>query len=286
MIPYHRPMKIKIDFSDILNSGQFSNGKYCRELEERIGRMYNCKVYVCSSGTQGLLLSIFVFDGAFRTISMPAFNWWSDMYICKLMDIKIEYKDINPKTWLTKKESTNLRLHTFGSCDPYPTDVIFDGTHALGTKLKNLGKATILSLAPTKLITAGEGGIILLKEPSEEIRELRDRCSRMSEFHAKIGLSYLEHLTQILLWKEKVFKYYKNNLEGQFQEVPFHSNYNTIGMLTDLKIPKEIEVKQYYEPLYRGLKNTDYVYSKIVCLPSWLGAPYKKIVDLINEKNK
>ena len=123
-----------------------------------------------------------------------------------------------------------------------------------------------------------------MKEHNEQLQEYRDKCSRMSEFHAKIGLSYLKYLEFILAFKKKVFHYYKDNLEGKFQEIPHDSNYNTIGLLTDLKIPNDIEYRQYYKPLV-PMGNSDYVYDNIKCLPSWYGVDYKLVVDKINEYN-
>jgi dTDP-4-amino-4,6-dideoxygalactose transaminase len=283
VIPYHRPYKIDVDFSDIFESGNYTNDVYCRELEKRIGNMYHCEALACSSGTQGLLLAINNFMRLEKYITLPAFNWFSDKYVLELLNKEIIFQDIDRNTWLGY--STHIGLHTFGSCDNSYRPFIYDGTHALGTKLKDLGCATVISLAPTKMVTSAEGGLILTRYPNEELTELRDKCSRMSEFHAKIGLSYLPYLDTFKAFKKRIYEYYKSNLDGVFQEIPYDSNYNTIGMLSDLEIPKEIQWKQYYEPLKRGLPNTDYVYEKMKCLPSWYGVDYKKVVDIINEYN-
>ena len=54
-------------------------------------------------------------------------------------------------------------------------------------------------------------------------------------------------------------------------------------MLTDLKMPPEIEFKKYYFPLSfdNNLHNTKYVFGKITCLPSWYECPYEEITNRI-----
>ena len=86
-----------------------------------------------------------------------------------------------------------------------------------------------------------------------------------------------------------VYEYYKKHIPGQFQKIPYNSTYNTIGFLNicNLKIPKHIEIKQYYEPIHLPQKNTitEYVYNNIICLPSYYNCPYKQIVEDIKEEN-
>ena len=96
-------------------------------------------------------------------------------------------------------------------------------------------------------------------------------------------MATLEYLYEVLAWKKKGYEYYKKNIPGQFQYISNNSNYNTIGFLNTekLKIPEHITTKQYYEPVYQTdlLPNAFEVYSQMVCLPSYYGCPYKKIVE-------
>ena len=112
----------------------------------------------------------------------------------------------------------------------------------------------------------------------------------MSEVHAIIGLQTLTHLDEVLEWKEKVYNYYKEHLPGIFQKIPYQSNYNTIGFLNEenLKIPSHIEYRKYYDPIFEQelYPNTDYVFSKIICLPSYYNCPYEQIVEDIKEANE
>jgi len=289
IIPYHKPMKLNVDFTDIFESGIYTNAEYCRKLEKKLGEMYHCEALVCSSGTAGLIIAInfFCLD---HTVSLPVFNWSSDDYAIKLLDKNPVYFDVNKYYWFGYyDQKLDIRLHTFGNIDnSQQENCIYDGTHILGAKPLTLGRATIISFAPTKLVTAGEGGVLLRDKIEKEIIEFRDRCFRMSEFHAKICLEYLNYLNEFLEWKRMLFTIYESNINGTFQQIPYNSNYNTIGFLNinNLTIPKEIETKQYYQPLEHGYRNADYIYKNIICLPSYMGVDYRKIVELIEDANK
>ncbi len=304
-IPYHKPFPLDEDNLDVLTnqirevmkSGQITNGKYVKELEDKIAEMYGVEYCIATSNcTMGIFLSLQYEAYLTQTIHMPNFTWISP-YLC--IPNKKQFYDIDKETWLMNDwpKGNNEYIfptHTFGNIIEILRDyhVIYDGAHALGSVIKKFGDATVLSLAPTKLITSCEGGLVLTNERylEEFVRFRRDKCARMSEVHALIGLKTLEHLPEILKWKEQVYHYYKSYIPGQFQKIPIHSNYNTIGFLNieKLEIPEYIETKIYYDPIFdmELMPNACEVYQNIVCLPSYYGAPYVQIVEDILELNE
>ena len=295
-IPYHKPIPVSFTIPiDIPKTGRISNGKYVQYLEYKIKQLYDVEyVIACSSCSQGLLITLQALTkrSNFLTINTPAFGWFSSKWAIETASIMPYFVDINKKTWLMKQGSVKyyiaLPIHTFGSiCEIKGDYVIYDGAHALGSTIKDFGDTTVFSLAPTKLVTSCEGGIIVTNDGdlAREMIKLRDKISRMSELNAVYGLHTLQHLEKIKEWKIEVRNYYKKHLLGIFQEIPFHSNFNTIGYLTLDEIPEKIEYKKYYEPLHE-LEVSRYVYENIVCLPSWYGVDYKKIVENILEWNK
>ncbi len=285
MIPYHRP------FVQYNKSYMLSNGETVKALEKAIKELYDVEyVIACSSCSQGLLLTLQASSFVDEEIATPSFAWYSSMWAINMFN-KTKFIDINKTSWLMNesRNQVSMPVHTFGNIVEYNSPfVLYDGAHALGSRIKDFGLATVFSLAPTKLVTSCEGGIIVCtdKEMAEEIRYLRDIFSRMSEPNAAYGLETLKSLDEILAWKKKLFNYYSSNLPGIFQQIPHSSNYNTIGFLTDLKIPSHIECRKYYEPLDFSLPNTKFVYNKIVCLPSWYGVDYEKITNDILEYNE
>jgi dTDP-4-amino-4,6-dideoxygalactose transaminase len=300
VIPYHLPYPLpetarrdirwKID--DVIISGQLTNGEKVRELEEKVKELYNVEYCIATSScTTGLMICLEYIKLPY--IQLPAFNWKSVQYIIEFLKINPWYTDIDEKTWLSEEgyQSKSLYVHTFGNVGiSDKEDAIYDASHAFGALLPDIGQATVFSLAPTKLVTSCEGGLIITNDRPlyEFAKERRDKMCRMSEVHAIIGLQTLLYLDRIKEWKAKVYNYYKKNIPySQFQEVHSNSSYNTIGFLNldNLRIPDHISYKQYYEPIHRGLKNTEYVYEKIVCLPSYFNCPYSKVVTDILEAN-
>lgn len=295
-IPYHRPYPFSVEELDEINrsinpclrSGQLTNGVFVRELEEQVREMYDVDYCIAlSSCTQGLMACWWVHE---HRTTYPSFTWKSLKYINKTRYYLFKNEvDIDRETWLPLGNPT-FGLHTFGNILNNSMIQFFDASHALGCTLPEIGLATVFSLAATKIVTSCEGGLLITnaEHVAEVVKEYRDLCARMSEIHAIMGLQALKHLPEVMEWKKEVYDWYSKKIPGQFQKIPITSNYNTIGFLNvnDLKIPKEIETRQYYEPLKKGLPNTDYVYSKMVCLPSWYNCPKEKIVELIKIENE
>lgn len=312
-IPFHRPMKLPEDeldkviskIEDCLATGMISNKENVKELENTIADHYDVRYAIAtSSASQGLLIALQalyrVHPVPVNSVITPAFAWYSSMYAIESAGKTCCFVDIDPETWTMQqgadyRYSIAMPVHTFGNVCEIESDwIIYDGAHSLGSRIIDFGDATVLSLAPTKIITSIEGGIILTEDTAmaAKILAIRDKVSRMSEIHAIFGNAYLNHIDEIMSFKKAIFGYYRTYLKGTctFQKTDRHSNHNTIGMLTDLKIPDCIETKKYYEPLGESgiglLENTKRVYDRIVCLPSYYGCPYEQIVDYINNFNK
>jgi len=300
-IPFHKPIElsdIDIEFiqdniKNILKSGRFKDFFWGPNLEKNIKDLYNVEYVIpTSSCTMGLYISLLYLNPSF--IQVPMFNWWSVLYILKALKYDIVWNDVDMNTWLPIEtyKGNSLYLNTFGSMGKSrKKDAIYDSSHCLGAKIEHMGLTHVFSLAPTKLITSGEGGIIITNNKAfyEYVIEQRDKICRMDEIRALIGCVYFQYLDIILNWKKMVYKYYKKHIPGQFQEIPNNSTYNTIGFLniTDLKIPRHIEIRQYYDPIGdNGIRNNSKkIHRNIICLPSWYHCPYKEIVDSIKEEN-
>ncbi|KKL14580.1 hypothetical protein LCGC14_2514230 [marine sediment metagenome] len=220
-IPYHKPLQFSAleteiliaKIKGVLKSGMLTNDEYVRELEFMIGDMYGVEYCIATSNcTMGLFLSFQCLQsGLLLDIEMPNFTWMSPYMMFN--GYPTHFIDIDKETWLMKDIGTGIKLsfptHTFGNLiEISNSPVIYDGAHALGSRIKEFGDATVLSLAPTKLVTSCEGGLVLTNQQylAEFVRFRRDRCARMSEIHALIGLATLEHLDMILAWKEEVQK--------------------------------------------------------------------------------
>ena len=114
--------------------------------------------------------------------------------------------------------------------------VINDSAEALGTKFKNkqsglYGDVSIYSFYPNKLITTGEGGMLvtkskkvfelakryrdqgLVKESNEYIHDIVGYNYRMNSLSAALGISQLKKVDKFLKRKIRINKKYKNEFD-------------------------------------------------------------------------
>lgn len=302
VIPYHRPLTLSVmetevlinKIKEVLKSGQITNGKYVKKLEKKIRKLYGVDHVIATSNcTMGIMICLEYLNTDY--LQAPMFNWWSVLYSLEFLKYyNVAWIDVDINTWLPIESysSNTLYLNTFGSIGKsLQKDTIYDSSHCLGAEIKEIGLAHIFSLAPTKLITSCEGGIIITNNRAlyKWAIERRDKMCRMSEIHALIGLESLKHLDEVLKWKEQVYHNYKSYIPGQFQNISYNSTYNTIGFLNteNLQIPDFIETRQYYEPISNHIigENTKKIYEQIICLPSYKNCPYNKIIEAIIDFN-
>ncbi|MEM2293299.1 MAG: DegT/DnrJ/EryC1/StrS family aminotransferase [Nitrososphaerota archaeon] len=302
-IPFFKPPPLEFDeiqyieglLEVILDSGQLTNGQFCRELEDMVKSIYNVKhVITVSSGTAGLWLVLKALKS--KHVIMPSFTWKS---LLEIIPERVTWLDIDPDSWLpqvTGREEgdTYIINLTFGNVDDYsevvPEDkfLVYDGAHAFGSAIPDIGNATVFSLAATKPFTTCEGGLILTDDDqiAEKLVKLRDSCARMSEIHAVIGQVFLGKLGNILSQRARIWDYYRRYIPYKHQKILRSTSYSVYGFLADNReeiierVKDKMEVKTYYEPLYRGLPNTEYVANRIICIPSYVGVDMVEVVKL------
>ncbi len=304
-IPFYLPPKLSetqiehvtCEVANALHSGQITNGPNVRELEERIRQLHgvDCAV-ACSSATQAMWIALKTLK--IKAVMVQAFTWKSLQYI---LPSETFYCDVNADTWLMTQQSNDLNAsivtHTFGNTDLAEQNsenqkIIYDGAYSLGAYLPDIGDATVLSLTATKTVTACEAGLILTnnRELANEAEEIRDKCSRMSEPNAIIGLTYLDMLDEILAKKKRIFDYYNGHLPFQSQKTSrWGTNYGFYGCLVPNrdalldKLKGKVDVRIRYEPLQNGLEVTDKIASSIVILPCYPDLDPSTVVNVINE---
>lgn len=243
---------IQSKLKDIFKTGIITNGKYVSEFEERCARFLKTKnVVATSSGTSALILAIKCLKLKGEVI-LPSFTFTSvghSLLWCGLVPV---FADINPKTFnidpgsiekkVTKKTSAIIATHVFSSpCEiakiqkiakKHKLKVIYDAAHAFGSKYKgksvaNFGDIVIFSLTPTKVLTTGEGGLIVARDnKTAEILKLGrnngdsfDReeeflgvTARMSEFSAILGIEGLKIIAKNLKRRGDLSNLYKKEL--------------------------------------------------------------------------
>jgi len=308
MIPFFRPPQLgfweqkdlHISISNILDTGTLSDGPYCRSLEEKVKHMYHVDyAFVAPNATVALDTLVKCLDSS--NIVSPAFTWKSLLSI--FGGRELFWLDIDQKTWLPLPETSSLTLsglgsetmlmlnHTFGNvCQvekSWHETIVYDGAQAFGAEIKDFGDATVFGFAPTKPVSCGEGGMIVTNESriADLLEEQRHLVLRISEFNAALGLVYLRKLPENRAKRRDVWDYYDRHLPYAHQEMPLSHSHSVYGLIVPDrfkvidKIKDKMEYRVYYEPLKCGLINTEWLYGQILCIPSYVGCPYKEVVE-------
>ena len=191
--------------------------------------------------------------------------------------------------------------------------LIEDSAHALGSNYKGkkcgaLGAASILSFTPHKIITSGQGGLVLTD--NEGLYNLMydyktfNREKDASDWHKDFGLNFkftdlqaaillsqLKRLDELIDSKKELFLLYKNSinvpedrlLEFNHYETPWFIDFlltpdESQSAYQDFLIGNDIQVRKGYPPLskqsmFSDTERTDLSYSeekaeRIIWLPS------------------
>jgi len=292
---------------EIFSSKNITNCKYVREFENSAAKYLGVKNAVAvSSCTSGLLLACRAL-GLKGEVIVPSFTFSATVQSLVWNNLKPVFVDCDPKNFnidvklieglITPRTSAIMAVHVFGM----PADVdalaritkkhglklIFDAAHAIGAKYKGVlvggfGDAEVFSLSPTKVLTAGEGGIVVTNDDAlaKNLRIGRDYANpgdyncqfaglnaRMTEFNAVLGLNGLETMEIKVACRNKLAEVYMASLKDvpgiSFQEKASgsRSNYKDLSIMVDPKefgltrdvlavcLEKEnIKTKKYYYP--------------------------------------
>ncbi len=254
---------IQENVKEILHTRMITNHKFVQQLEEQLKEYMGVKYVVAiSSCTTGLLLlgKCLKLKGDVLT---PSFSFSATSLALVWLECKPIFIDCHPRKFtldheklqekITKKTSAILATHIFGNpCDikalneiaeDYKLKLIFDSAHGAGSmyqgkSIGNFGNGESFSMSPTKVLTAGEGGLVTTndKKLAELIRIGRNYANpgdyntsfiglsgRMAEFNAILALKSLEMLEKNVINRQKMVSIYKNRLEKlpgiSFQEI-------------------------------------------------------------------
>lgn len=233
----------------ILRSGVLTNGPTVRELEEtvaaRIGVPYVVGVSSCTSGLMLVLQAI----GARGPVVLPSFTFSASAHAVAwaggtpvFAEVSEDSLTLDPADAAAALDELGGRAtamtatHVYGTpcrtealqalADAAAIPLVYDAAHGLGsmrqgTPVGGFGVAEIFSLSPTKVVVAGEGGLVATrdKELARTLRMGRDYgnpgdydCrfvglnARMSELHAATALHSLSLLDEALVRRHELVK--------------------------------------------------------------------------------
>jgi dTDP-4-amino-4,6-dideoxygalactose transaminase len=242
-------------FEEIMRSGSLTNSKWVLAFERKAAETLGVAECVgVSSCTSGLILVLRCL-GLSGEVILPSFTFFASGHAVLWNGMEPVLVDCDPETFLidpqevreaiTPRTAAIMAVHTFGN--PAPVEeleavakehglaLLVDAAHGFGARIGDramggAGSAEVFSLSPTKLLVAGEGGLIATNDAAlaERLRVARNYgdngaydCeilglnARMTEIQAQLALMGLEDLAARVARRNHLAALYERLLSGQ-----------------------------------------------------------------------
>jgi dTDP-4-amino-4,6-dideoxygalactose transaminase len=278
-------------------------GKFEAAVAERLEVKHCVAVSSCTSGLMMVERAL----GLTGEIILPSFTFFATGHSARWNGLTPVFADCEPDTWnvdvtdlerkITPKTCALLIVHLYGNpanvdaltqiAKRHKLKLIFDGAHAFGSRYRGrpigqFGDAEVFSLSPTKLLVAGEGGLVTTNDDTlaRAIRWMRNygdtgaydpewigMNARMSEFNAALGLAGLPEVADRVSRRNHIAKMYTDLLASlpglRFQTVhpqdvntykdySIHVTPEKFGLTRDELaaglLAENIETKKYFYP--------------------------------------
>ena len=243
--------------TDCIVSGWVSSGgPFVSRFEQAMAKFCNVKYAVsCSSCTTGLHLALLSLNiGVGDEVIVPSLTFISTANAVAYTGAKPILIDSEPNTWnldiskiekaINEKTKAIIVVHLYGHpvdmdhvnkiSKKYNLKVIEDAAEAQGAKYKNrivgsLGDVAVFSFFGNKIITTGEGGMVVTddKTIADKCRVLRDHGMppdkrywhevvgynyRMTNLQAALGVAQMNKINNIIVRKRQIFDEYNKYL--------------------------------------------------------------------------
>ena len=322
---------------DILSVNQYISSdswvtehKITRELEDQIGKFVGRKYSIAvPNGTIALYLSLLASGlSKGKRVAVPNMTMvatinavlWADCEpvlvdvndrLCMSLESLKSINNLDGLIYVPLNGRTEEGLDIQEYCENNEIVLIEDSAHALGSKYESqncgqLGKLSTLSFTPHKIITMGQGGMVLtddfnLFEYLEKIKTF-NRSKDKSDWHegfglnfkitdlqASLGLSQFAKLEHFINQKKEILKHYKHYLDENLiinfyeYETPWFfdivcKSIDEKNQLSEYLKQNNIESRDAYPPLskqnfLKETEKTDLLHSesiaeRILWLPS------------------
>lgn len=272
-----------IDSGWISSEGPFV-ARFEKIFAEKVKRKYAIAVCNGSAALEAAVAALGLKKG--DEVIMPAFTIISCASAIIRAGAKPVLVDSKPDTWnmdedkieakVNKKTKAIMAVHIYGLpvdmdkviklAQKYKLKIIEDAAEAHGLTYKgrscgSFGDISIFSFYPNKLVTTGEGGMILTddKALAERCLSLRNLCflpnkrfvhnnlgwnMRLTNLQAAVGLAQLERLAEFIKIKRKIGKLYTQLLKDiSHIQLPLRSTryanniYWVYGIVLSKKVP-------------------------------------------------
>lgn len=301
--------EILLRINESLSTGQLTLGKNGKEFEEKFAG-YICSNYAIAvnSGTSAIEIPLRIFDVKDKEVLVPTNTFFATVLAVLHAGARVRFVDADPETFSISindlKNKINydtvgvIVVHIGGIVTPHIYEIkeiclehnIFlfeDAAHAHGSsyngkKAGTFGDAASFSFYPTKLITSGEGGMIVTNDEKMKneamlyrdqgkisfTQNLHDKLGynwRMSEVHAAIGLVHLNRLEEFIEERNEIAKVYDEGLKDAEKIIPLKipegcrtNYYKYIALINEKSIDRNALKRKMREEFGVGLSGEVY----------------------------
>ena len=260
--------------ADAFNSGWVSGGPYVEELESELERIYHGSTALAvSNGTSALQLAFQTLDiRPGDHVVVPSFCFQAASNVLIQLGAKPVFCDVDPLNWnQTVRSIENARtsrtvgvvvVHNYGVAAPVASICDWAKKQGLwlvedcaeawftqhaGRYVGQFGNIATFSMHATKTISCGEGGAILVNDPTivpkarllrshgldrtkvQYLHECAGNNYRLSNLLAAVGYAQLEQREIIIRKQVELAKIYRDYLEGHW------------AIETQLSLPQSID---------------------------------------------
>jgi len=236
------------------DTGVITNGPVVRQLEIGVEDMLRVShaVAVCNC-TSGLMLALRCL-GIKDKVAIPSFTFFATAHAVAWCGLEPVFVDVDEETWvmspgalrevLSEAEGIEavMPAHIFGNpcevdalreiSEGHGLKVVYDSAHAMGSRVGEewagcFGDVEVFSMTPTKMVVAGEGGIITTGDGTLAGRlraarnygntgdydpEIIGLSARLSEFHAALAIESFKLMELNVRRRNALAQRYRDNL--------------------------------------------------------------------------
>jgi dTDP-4-amino-4,6-dideoxygalactose transaminase len=338
IIPHSKPTITPSDshaVARIVTSGMIAQGECVAAFERAVARYIDVKDGVAtSSGTAALHLALLALGvGKGDNVLIPT-------YVCTALLNAVKYTGATPRlvdvNWcdgnisareakkrLTKRTKAIIVPYVFGMIANLPelkklgVPIIEDLAQSIGARFNGrrvgtFGDLAICSFYATKMMTTGEGGMVLSNKPAllAKVRDLRDYDNKssfalrfnykMTDFQAALGIEQVKKLNSFIKRRREIARLYDNGFKELNVELPrrregrqaVYFRYvikvpgRAAGIIKKLKTQGIHVAAPVFKPLhsYLGLKGcpvADKLMKHAISLPIYPSLTNKKVKKII-----
>lgn len=249
---------ILAQIEECLLSGRLTLGERVREFEEGFKELLRVRYAVAvNSGTSALEIPLRILGVAGKEVLVPTNTFFATPAAVLHAGGRVRFVETDPDTFSLDVESLEQQVteqtvgvivvhvggiisHRIGDihniCRRHHLFLLEDAAHAHGSCLNGrmagtFGDVAAFSFYPTKVITSGEGGMIVTQDHrlrdeavvyrdqgkvsfSTNIHERLGYNWRMSEVHAILGLAQLRRLSQFIEARARIAQIYNEGLKA------------------------------------------------------------------------